>query len=925
MRKSLYLFKKNLSYQNRDRKCDIDKANFVLPLLKINQIPIEITTTETYSYLKRHLTNYLDKAYSDEPDKKVVLLGKVNNYFLDIQNNRLYEDKKDNQVVQILLKRLASFMLKYQSDPSINLEEIIQSLFTAINERACIDDHQNNLKGILIHISYFNEEAPIRKILQYLQVKMEEQIRLQLLSLDKNVFKGFWDRQTTHEIHIAKIILDKIFNIADGEYQSNKDILIPDTTFGSQVLKNLFEGKLTLQHLLSELDSGWRECFAMNLSCSTSSIGPIHISAYDLKKSPKFVAYLAKKNNFTEAQVEILLNIDAVENDDDLNFLKPLATINTDIGQESWIYTPLFAEQLVDYLREKNEKSFSEKPLTPITKKEKSTPELIPENIQKKLMKLIATPEKSEKFSYEEIETAMQNQNSEYHQPFLKAYLHPIHLMITYCKAEDAMKVYTKWIVPNSKMLWAQDCLIMMCSVNMNAIHKIGINILNNSLFKATNGELLLIQRIALETPNLLNEWLEKKIISINFLNQLPDNIENSALHYLAHYHPSILKEWTDKDYIEINELLLTRNKKGHCIAHILSQFGIELIEKWLEQGQISMEKLLEIRSKEKISILHILAEHHSDILDKWFRSEKITFKTFMQIRDQYNNSALFWLAKFKPEILYDWVKDGLINLQELLKLEETENFTLVSQIIVKNIEIIKQWMLEGKLKMKDLLGKNPAKNFNIIRTIISSAPDFLIWLVDKNYVTVQQLQQKKLLHKTTVCHILASKKVSILEHWVECKATTLDKFLYDKNDNGQTIAHFLIEQNPTSLQKWIDKELLSPKKIKNLKANDGHPLLIWASQYAIELINDWITKGFITIKELLKVKDGFGNPIIFWLTRFSADQLNEWIDNDTLHVKDFINQKNSDGQNISSFIENQLLITPDQRSLLERIKTTPP
>ena len=832
----------------------------ILPLLKINKTSLYLTIGEASTILSHQLQEFLQETHADTPLQLESMIQTVKTYFQNVKNGTLYTCVHHTENIQKILITLSEYLLDTKSKSDLTI--IYQELFSAINELACVDDHAYNLNAILIYLSFSNFSVPIRKTLQYIYNKMDDQINSQLLSMDNHVFKGFYDLQSIHSLHFAHIILDDIFNIADGRYKLDSDILISRSHLATEIFKILFKDKLSLQHLLSENNVNWVFNFSEELSCTSLRMGQAHISFQELCKDTDFLNFLVRKEVFSEFQISILSEFDFSGDLQPLYFIKPIAQISTDFGSEKTVYTPLFVELLLEFICDKISPQNHPSSLPPLSSSI-FPHKPIPEFILKKVLTLFEDSSRPIFFSYDEISFAFQSKDSEFQQSFFKPYLPLTSLMIARCHPQDAKKIYKKWILPNASASWSHDCLLIMANTNEASIEQIGYKVLFLDEFISETYPFPLINRIIYTNPSTVTVWLQKKNILPKHFYRLS---RSSSLHALYKFHPKVFHSWIKQNLISIHDLKMARDSFHNSLFHWIASKDPELLEIWIEHGVITIKTLLKNTNKTGNSVLDWLAKFHSHSLELWVQQNKISASDLVQIRNNLGNSVGHRLANFNPQTLELWLSEKRLSVRLLFSVKDIIEESIINCLMFYNL------------------------------------PTF-VSLVERGIISVDDLFLDKNKNGQSIIQLLVKLSNQVLLKWLECGRITIKQFFSNIDNNGNCVVHWISKYNPEIIHVWLSQNLISLNHLMDIKNNLGRSILHMMCMNGVEILGDWLHSNIISARVLLNTKDFSNESAMHYLVRHHPKIIEKWVSLNYLTLPELFTTKDSDDKSIIHFL----------------------
>lgn len=921
------LLKKNLSFYPSYFLNSIDLENRVFPLLKISKVDNPLSICDSCNFLKIQLDHYLANLNLEKAELEFNQ-STIELYFRDLINGTLYTRTEPILNSIIILTTLLSRM---SWDNDRNKQFFYQELFYAIKERACIDDHAYNLNKLLLHLNFSQVSSPIRKVVQYLHEKMMNQIHCQVLSLDSNFFNGFYDEQSTHSFHIIYMLLDDIFGIADGRYRNDRDILIPRTELAFEILKSSFHHKLTLKHLLFHPSQNWKDYLAHTLSSSYSYIGEAHISIHDLSEAVDFLDYLIFRNVITPEQSYILKHPSLIENDNELDFFKELALISTEIGEEKIIYTPFFAELIMQFIFEK----IMPNNLTLNCNDSNSlfTFRALPKLLLEKVVLFFTSPESFPFFSYNDILMGMKDKDSESYQSFLKPYISLNTLMMAHCDPKYARLIYKKCILPHADLEWVLDCLILMGGNNYLAVKNIGFDDYINSKFHSSQHHLSLLQRMIKKNPQIISQWLKLKLISkktffkvisygqdsvlhtiiqeyplllkswikenvFNFHELIPikDEFKASVFHRIAQTSPEILKSLIVDGYITAFDLISNKDIYLNSILHIIAQYDSQTIAYLVQHDHISVQELLTIYNANNHSIAHSLVLRNPEPLTFFLVNKLILIEDLFFTKDNQGLSVIHWLAFYHSLTLERWVDQGLIDMNHLISHRVNHNVSVGHLLAEFNPQTIDHWVREKMLSPRKLLLIKNQKSESIMDWLSHFAPYILEFCIEKKLINVPELlnPQNHDLHSIAFC--LATYNPHIIDAWIQQKLIPI-RYLYEyKDKKGNTILHLIARHAIQTLQKWVDQNLITVSKISTINNIFKSSVLHMVTIYSAETFQTWVEKGLITFRELVNVVDSHGMHLFHWVAKKKPSILDVWLETKRTTIDELAKYRNIKG-----------------------------
>ena len=914
-----------------------DLGQLILPVFKIHQNVSNRSSNELYLFLRQKLRCFLEKNFYDAPAKRYESIETIDNYFQKIDSDTLYDAYEDTLQVKNALSSLSSYLMDLNSDKNMDTTPLFEELFLAIDEIACVDDHVRNINSILIYLSFSQFSISTQKVLLHIYEKMTEQIRTQLLSLDRVAFKGFYDSQSTHSFHIAYMILDDIFNIAGGKYAHDSDLLIERTHLAHDIFKKVFDRKLTLSHLFSEADQDWLYLFSQELSCSTYRMGQIHISPQDLSQEDNFLDFLVYRKFITTQQKNYLKNLNSIEDPNCLDSLRSLVDISITLGEEFIVYTPLFSEYLITYINEKIQSSshadFSmhHTPLYPFVP--------IPYSIQNKVLSIMTQSGEPTYFSFDEIEYAMRGMYSEFQTAFLKPYLQLSTFMMAYCDPKHAKRIYKMYLEPKSRSSSAQDCLLLMGANNYDAIREIGTFAFTSPTFQCLTKHQSLLHRLIITSPSTIVDWLSTNLISHETLSttnvyfnltllhsfffyhprivvscvskqyipiqdfiDIKDRYNNALLHWAAQKNSDILELWIQNKYFTIKHFVELTNDYGNSVLHCLARYNPQTLELWVAQKLITVEELNKIKNKDECSILYVLASYSPKTLEKWVQDNLITALELINTNQIQNVSIAHNLALYYPDTLERWVSGGFLTALDFLNLKDKNGNSIFHYLAVENPKTLESWVIQGFLPAEQLMVIKSASGRCILQWIAIHSPQMLECLIQHHFFTAYDLLSLSDVAPPNTL-LIAYYNPKIIESWVRTGYITVQELFTISDQKDRSILHYLSERSSQTIELWVRLNLATVDELLNVKDHFFRSVLHWIVKYNCDILFRWVEQGLVTLKQLQQTKDACGDSILHWIASVKPEIFESWRESGLLTIDRLFYIKNNDNTSIMHWL----------------------
>ena len=903
------LFFKKISFIQLSTQSSLD--NVVLPLITVIHSHHILSIKESCLLLSEQLQAFLQQAHTDSPDELEVSIEKVKKYFEDVQAGTLFPSLAHSKQVQNILSTLASFLCEPNQDVGVDMHSLYGELFLAIDERDCMDDHASNLNSLSVHLSAPLLPSLERKTLQYLQKKLLDLIRDQLLSLDLSTFKGFTDTESSHSVHITLIILDDIYKIAGGKHRNDTNMLIKRTHIAYDILRELFQGKLTIGNLLSTPESNWQTECARELSKTAHYTGDIYTSILEFSESKNFLDYLFHKNFLTKEQRDLFKNPDHLYQEGALDFFKPFADVSSDINTERILYTPLFSEQLLSYIHETILSQYFFEPEIE-NSDDHFAYDPMPEILRKKIIKLFTHPSSITTFSYDEIFYAIGQKNTELKAPFLKPYISPVLLMIAHCDPKYARKIFKRWLLPYPDSHFTQSSLLLMANINHEAIHKIGIDVLINPLFSYPKTCRTLLQRLIFDTPSIveallrkdilhlkflwkpcpkysplhllytqhpkmLESWIKKNLIPIDILIKSTDYNGRSVLHWMAEVNPSFLHLLVINNYATPNTLIKVFDFDDSSVAHWLARYGVDILNQWVQENYLSVHEICSLIDVCGRSVLHSLCQYNPQIVALWIKQCRLTVEEMMDCRDDMYRSCLHCIAQYKPELLVLWVEQRSIVIEDLCDIADKLGNTVFHWLAMHSPDTLEFWMRQDRFTFELLCFLRDNKGISVVQSMAQHHPEILLRWVDYGFTTVNEIFEIKDKKGVSVSHCLAQYSPRTLDYWLSSKMLTINDFADLKDNSGNSVFHWLAQHNAKLIDHWIKQNHLKVQDLFWIKTRSGYSVIHWLALYKPRILDKWVSRNWVCAKDLLALKTNSGHTIAYWLKATHPEILSRW------------------------------------------------
>ena len=770
-----------------------DWGSIYLPLFMNESMAyVERSFEQACQILKSKTEEQLRKM--DDQSNRSFLEEKINEYFFQLSNNKLYPKGYESDIHPMLIK--ISLILTHSTKDE-DLKKVVMLFIVAVANRKCLDEHRMQLNFILNNQMRQHFDPEIRPIVDVLYFRMEQQIKQTLQVWERRVFGEAMDSQSVHSDHIVCLILDDLFSIAGNSLQSEKDICISRTHLAREICYACFKGRLTVEHLLSEGRSDWKKHFASQLSLSMDAEpSEFKLSISDLMKSRDFLNYLTRKGVVSQSEIlQLSKEPDSFESD--------WCTISTTDDLQEIRYHEKFSDHVVGYIFEVLSDVLSLKPVSGNRQPYSFYP--IEEGVKDRFVhQFFLENEPKKRFTYSEIKDAFFNHSfkSEYYHSFLRVGFHPRMLMIAHCDPRDVERIFNEFLLPNQEDNWTFETLTVMFKLNSEAALK------------------LPIQQVA---QFRIGQW--------------------TVLHWLTLHQPDTLYLYMLNSSCPVSVVGNYKNPGGVSVLHYLSQFNAEYVYDFYINGDLSFDDLIRIQHDgQKISVLHCLASFNSNVVLKiihHFRethSEEELRKIFDTVRTANGCTILHGVLKFFPDVFYEILKRGYLSKDVLFESTELCRADVGATYLhwmIEAPELCYRLFKEKYIVLEEdgfLVENNRGETF--FYTLMDAEGTAFFDLIDDQYVMVNLLAKLRNKKGLSIIDQIAIENEKMMRELVLRGFLSVEKLLCSYNRQGVTPLHLLAKHHPQVIQMFLKLGFFKPEFLGCSRDENGDTVLDYLQKY---------------------------------------------------------------------------------------------
>ena len=789
------------------------------------------------------------------------LSDKIDFYFQSIKDKTLYTSDHLLEIEQLLCK-IVRLISDCSDDSDLKLDgnskDLLLSLISAIDNQRCFDQHREELKRIAVNDLFTIFDLPIQKFVYFIFHKMESQIKLTFHSWDQNIFRGFADDEPAHSEHIAYILLDELFGIANGSIENESDVLLKKTQIGRSICYKSFLNKLTLEHLFSDGSDNWKLQLAKQLSVGSSSLdSDVKLSLLDILDSPLFLKFLFDNHFLTSSDYEKLTVATDPNHLDTVEFELPFLKYSDSLDHPEIVFNELFIEYLISYVYHQIHLHFGFN-----TQRHKLQNQLFdpihPSIADKLINQYVLCISPKVPFSSSEISDALSSPvSSEYHLPFLKSFLRVSSLMISYCNPDDALDLFNAHLKNNVSKPWVFDCLCLMLTANPEAAIKIPLNtflsVRNNlgdsafhiatirypevffflvrsdwltldSLFSIENNKNETpIHWLSQYNPRLLLKFIDSFDVSILSLANMKDFLGNTIFHWLPDHHPAVFSEMLIKGRVSIDLLNRTFNVYGLSPLFFLAICNPVSFCRLIIQGYLDPLDMSEINQSPGITVFHHFATYNPKALHELIFHNYLTDLHLSSLLDIHGNPILHHLATFNPDILYDLIVKERFSLDFLSSLKDHYGCTTYHWLCERSPNVMLKLIAKFPGIIDYLYTPSGKSSYTALHSLSQNHPKDFIFLIEKKLLSIDRLCLLSTSDDgSTPFHLLVSSYPEFFYVMITLDYSFLNKFINVQDRVGNSVFHILAQNDPVSFAKLFSLFYFDIESIKKSLNNEG-------------------------------------------------------------------------------------------------------
>ena len=151
-----------------------------------------------------------------------------------VESFKLFSPQQQNQLIDML----SNIKDGLEGSPDINKKNVVKQVIT---DNMCFTGQLNNLSQLLSSSQMMlTTKSSFEPLLNELIIRTVDKIAYNILSkINDDIFKGFPDLQSAHQLEPIKYWLDKNFGLYNGEYP--KDVYNQNTTYTDSLIAQAFE------------------------------------------------------------------------------------------------------------------------------------------------------------------------------------------------------------------------------------------------------------------------------------------------------------------------------------------------------------------------------------------------------------------------------------------------------------------------------------------------------------------------------------------------------------------------------------------------------------------------------------------------------------------------------------------------------------
>ena len=630
---------------------------------------------------------YLDQ--SQLPDFESSELSDLTlSYFDAISKHQLYSYSRDEDLQKLLIQLSTLLSPSHSNGLDVSSERVLVPFLSSLQDRRCFDQHRDTIRRILIFSLLTLFDPSIAKIVEFLFIRMDEQIKQVLNFWDQNVFKGFVDNQSTHSQHFVYLLLDDLFGIAGGAYKYEDDLLLSRSALSRFVCYFSFKDKLSLEHLFSNGVSNWKSYFSSFLSSNHNSVpSSIRLTLEDLLNSPKFLSYLKSQNVLLPFQFELLKQSSYSYSLEDHQFSFSWLHYSDSLDAPEITFTDFFVDLLFRYIHE-SLSSFSSDTflscydISSYSFKDRSI-------INKLVFQYFLGIESKSYFSLDEILHALNSPccGDLYFRPFIKPLVRLITLMVAHSDPADASHLFHNIIWPNRMHSWVFDSLLIMLSLNPGCIELFPVDKLIRFQYadQRKDSFITILHQLAKKNPIAFKRFILVQPFSISNLLSLKNKCGSTPFHLLSKYNPDVFLDIIHERPDIISKLKFCTNNFGSTPFHILALSNPTYFIDFISSYPGMIDVIQSFHNNDGHTPLHFFSNKFpSEFLNLTIKFPEIISSCSLS-KDNSGDTPFHDLFMVHPKIFVAHLKSYIDNWQALFFIKNNEGLVPFHLLVTRN------------------------------------------------------------------------------------------------------------------------------------------------------------------------------------------------------------------------------------------------
>ena len=673
----------------------------VLPLFGSDVTNIfDRSISEASDILEYWLCQFIHSTDDHSDFSLIENLRTVKDYFLHIRHDTLYFSNYKEDIHPLLIRLSYKFpAIDHLSESVIDFHElsfpfdIANCLLSIIIDRSCVGQHSFQLRQLVSHAIVSQFDPSIQKIVDDIYYRMQQKIRLTIDYWDRNIFKGFFDSEAVHSMHLIYLLLDDIFSIAGGSLRYDSDLFLERTPLVRAICEASFSNKLTIQALYSDISDDWLFNFSQYLS-----LGEMHppsdikLSVQDILDSPKFLQFLMSCDFLSQDQLSLLKQTQSSFSDS-FSFDFSWLSFSNFLGCEHTTFNNLFVNLLLNHIcHVLNYRFFEAKP--PI-----STLSDFSSLNTKILREYFLEEVKPTPFTFSDIDLLRQlsTPNSEYCKYFIKPFFDLSMFMISHCDPVDAKSIFYHELSLHTHEEWCFNTLFMMLLSNSSATLELPAH---RVLSSTGISRVPLLIRLIKEEPQTFLFYFTQDWLKLNMLFTVDVSPYPSAFHFIVKNSPELLNSLIHND---IDASLIACYKFRHrlTIFHLLAKDNPQSFLNLLSNKPFLLSRMSSLFTSKDYTPLHYVVNSDESSFYNHVIAGTIPFRFILSLNSNYSSpSFLFWLAKKHPKVLFDLFVNHGVSTTFLSYFSDKNDDTIYHILAKYNPSTFSQLIKEGVLSV---------------------------------------------------------------------------------------------------------------------------------------------------------------------------------------------------------------------------------